>query len=83
MRREVLMMTGAYAKIITLLTICELKVKSFLKEEKGAVDIVAIVVIIGVAVLLAIVFKDQLGALITSLFEAISGNSTDVVNNPI
>ena len=76
-------MTGLQAKLATLLILADIKVKNFFKEEKGAVDIVAIVVIIGVAVLLAIVFKDQLGSLISSLFSTISGNSTGVVNDRI
>lgn len=76
-------MTELYVKLITILYAAELKIKGFFKEEKGAVDIVAVVVLIGVAVLLAIVFKDQLGELIKSLFSTISGNSTGVVNDRI
>lgn len=76
-------MTDLYAKLLAVLSLIELKIKDFFSEEKGAVDIVAIVVIIGVAVLLAIVFKDQLGGLISSLFSTITGNATKVVNTPI
>lgn len=42
--------------------------QSFLEEERGAVDIVAIVVLIGVAVALALFFKDQIVKILTSLF---------------
>ena len=76
-------MAGLYAKLVAVMCMIEAKIKGFLDEEKGAVDIVAIVVIIGVAVLLAIVFKDQLGNLIKQLFSTISGNATDVVNTQI
>lgn len=53
--------------------------KSFIKEEKGAVDIVAIVVLIGIAVLLAVLFKTQVSNLLRSLFEQITGQATTAV----
>lgn len=74
------MMNELYARLVAALVVARVKLDAFLKREDGAVDIVAIVVLIGVAVLLAIVFKDQLGRLISDLFSTISGNSTDVVN---
>lgn len=59
----------------------KLKVQNFIKSEKGAVDIVAIVVLIGIAVLLALVFKDQMTTLLNSLFETITGTANDAVSN--
>lgn len=55
------------------------KVREFMQEEKGAVDIVAIVVMIGIAVLLAIVFKDAITGLLNTLFDTITGNATGAV----
>ena len=49
------------------------------QEEKGAVDIVAIVVMIGIAVLLAVVFRKQVTNLLNSLFESITETATDAV----
>ena len=43
----------------------------FLRDEEGDVNVVSIVVLIGVAVLLAVVFKKQAKKLIETLFEAI------------
>ncbi|WP_296035727.1 Flp1 family type IVb pilin [uncultured Gemmiger sp.] len=54
--------------------------QNFLEEERGAVDIVAIVVLIGIAVLLAVLFKDQVTGLLNSLFETINKNATNAVN---
>lgn len=48
--------------------IARLKVKDFFKDESGAVDIVAIVVLMGIVVLVALVFKKQLTNLVTNLF---------------
>ena len=51
----------------------------FKEEEKGAVDLVTIVVLIGVAVALAVIFKDQAKNLIEHLFEGISGKADEAV----
>lgn len=57
------------------------KIDAFLKEEKGAVDIVAIVVMIGIAVLLAVLFKDAITELLETLFGTITGNATTAVSS--
>lgn len=51
----------------------------FLRDEEGDVNVVSIVVLIGVAVLLAMAFKDQAGTLIDTLFEAIGNNADKAV----
>lgn len=57
--------------------------QKFLEEERGAVDIVAIVVLIGIAVLLAVLFKQQVGKLINDLFKNIGDSASDAVNEGI
>ena len=57
------------------------KVREIFCDETGA-TVVEIVVLMGVAVLLAIVFKDAIGSLIESLLNTITTNATDAVNNP-
>lgn len=44
------------------------KVEEFKNQERGAVDIIAIVVLIVIAVAVAFLFKDQIVALINDLF---------------
>ena len=68
------------ALFLSYANVAKAKVREFFTDEKGAVDIVAIVVLIGIAVLLALVFKDQLTSLLEKLFETISGNAVDAVN---
>lgn len=46
-------------------------IDSFLHQERGAVDIVAIVILIAVAVVLAIFFKDQIAALLKTMMGTI------------
>ena len=56
------------------------KMHAFLTDENGDVNIVSMVVLIGIAVLLAIVFRDAIKSLITNLLATISNNATDAVN---
>ena len=60
----------------------KLKFQQFCTKEDGDVNIVSIVVLIGIAVLLAIVFKDAISGLINDLLETITSNATDAVNTP-
>jgi len=47
------------------------KLGKFVKDEKGEVNIVAMVILIGIAVVLAIIFKDAIGGLFNSLLNQI------------
>lgn len=55
------------------------RVEAFRREERGAVDIVAIVVMIGIAVLLAVVFRKQIEGLLKSLFGSIEESALEAV----
>lgn len=67
------------ALFLSYANVAKAKAREFFTDEKGAVDIVAIVVLIGIAVLLALVFKDQLATLLEKLFETIGDNAVDAV----
>lgn len=56
------------------------RASEFVKEERGAVDIVAVVVLIGIAVLLAVLFREQITSLLNSLFATITETSTKAVS---
>lgn len=58
----------------------QLMVENFFKKEDGEVNIIAIVVLIGIAILLALIFKDRIAALINSLFDTIDQNAQNAVN---
>ena len=66
--------------IMSYVNVAKIKVKEFFTDEKGAVDIVAIVVLMGIAVLLALLFQEQITNLLNTLFQAITGNATNAVN---
>lgn len=57
----------------------KIKMKNLLTDESGEVNIVAIVVLIGIAVLLALIFKDNIETLLESLFGTIEQNAVDAV----
>lgn len=58
----------------------QLKVERFFKNEDGEVNIIAIVVLIGIAILLALIFKDRIAELINNLFDTIDQNAENAVN---
>ncbi len=72
-----------FENVKTMGLIAKYKLMKLFSDERGDVNVVAIVVLIGVAVLLAILFKDQIGALLTSLLGTINENAEGVVNDPI
>ncbi len=55
-------------------------VHDFLTDEEGDVNIVSIVVLIGIAVLLAVFFREQVEDLIDSLFKTIGGKANEAVS---
>ena len=55
------------------------KFNEFIEEERGDVNVVSIVVLIGVAVILAVVFKGAITDLINSLVDTIKNNATNAV----
>ena len=68
-------------KLDSLWFMAKYKMHAFLTDEDGDVNIVSMVVLIGIAVLLAIVFRDAIKSLITSLLKTIEKNATAAVNN--
>lgn len=55
-------------------------VNDLVKKERGAVDIVAIVILIAVAVVVALIFKDQISDLVETLLDQIQGQAQNVWN---
>lgn len=58
----------------------QMKLREFCKKENGDVNVVSIVVLIGVAVLLAIIFKGAISNLLNSLLNTIEGNATNAIS---
>lgn len=64
-------------------TMAKMKLRKFFSDEKGEVNIVAIVVLIGIAVLLALIFKDKIEQLLTKLFGTITENADKAVGGTV
>lgn len=71
------MLDKLYIKVLT----AKLLLAEKLKEQSGEVNIVAIVVLIGIAVLLAIFFRGQIQNLLNSLFRTINNSATNAIQN--
>lgn len=56
------------------------KLVEFLHKEDGDVNIVSIVVLIGIAVLLAIIFRKAISNLINNLFNTINTNASNAIS---
>lgn len=66
-------------KLMNAIIAAQFKVDEFIHKEKGAVDIVAIVVLIGIVVLVAVIFRKSLQNLINSLFNTINNTANEAV----
>ena len=51
------------------------KIQKFFSEEKGAVDIVAIIILIGIAIALALLFKDKIVGIVNDLLDNLPDTS--------
>ncbi len=56
--------------------------RKFIYDEDGAVSIVTIVVLIGIAILLAVVFRSKIESLLNTLFGSIKESGTKAIKQP-
>lgn len=70
-----------FQKLDSLLLLAKYRLHAFLTDEDGDVNVVSMVVLIGIAVLLAIVFRDQIKILIKNLLSTISTNATNAITS--
>lgn len=68
-------------KISMFLFTLKFKAKELISDEKGEVNIVAIVVLIGIAVLLAVIFKDAIIDLLEKMFGKIEETALEAIDN--
>lgn len=50
-------------------------INNFIEEEKGAVDLITVVVLIGIAIVLAVIFKDKMKSIVESLLGNIQSSA--------
>lgn len=64
-----------------LYIVLSMQVNNFLEEEKGAVDLITIVVLIGIAIVLAVVFRDKMKEILNTLLGNIQSSATSAMGN--
>ena len=57
------------------------KARKFLKDEKGGAEIIATIILVAVVVLLALFFREQIGALVTNIWSSISGKEGEITES--
>ena len=57
----------------------KLAISNFLCDEEGDVNVVSIVVLIGIAVILAVFFKEQIAGILETLFTGIKQNAENAM----
>lgn len=68
-----------FQKLDALYLTAQSKVRNFMAEERGDVNIVSMVVLIGIAVLLAVLFRENIAKLLNTLFNTIKDTSTTAI----
>lgn len=58
-------------------------IRDFFCRERGGSEIIATIVLIAIVVLLAVLFKDQIGNLVNNMWNDINTNSQGLTNTPI
>jgi hypothetical protein len=56
------------------------RLREFISREDGEVNIVAVVVLIGIALILAILFRRQIQSLLEKLFDSINENAENAIS---
>lgn len=69
-------------KLLTAYVVVQNALYNFKHKERGAVDIVAIVVMIGIAIGVALLFKDQIATLIGNIFSNFDTDGFDEKATP-
>lgn len=60
----------------------QMKLRKFLTKENGDVNVVSIVVLCGIAVALAVIFRNEIKGLIKTVAEQIENNATGAIEAP-
>lgn len=69
------MITKLYLKAVC----AKAMIKNRIADQKGEVNVVAIVVLIGIAVFLAIIFKGRIQQLLGNLFDSIDNSAKNAI----
>ncbi len=70
-----------YANLTWMAAKAKQKFREFLLEESGEVNIVAMIILIAIAVMLALLFREQIGNLVEQLFQSVSDSTSGLTES--
>lgn len=70
------MLNNLYIKAKMEALVLKNKVQSFLKDERGEVNIIAIIIILAIALALAVIFRNQIVKLFDQIWDGIWQDAT-------
>jgi len=53
-------------------------IKQYFLSESGAAEIIAVIVLVAIAIILAIAFREQIGELLSNIWSAINGRENEI-----
>ena len=74
-------LTNAYIKGATAMLSAKAKCNRLVKEEKGGSEIIATIILVAVVVLLALFFREQIGSLISNIWNSITGAEGEITES--
>mgnify|MGYP000913338533 CR=1 len=54
------------------------QMKQYIQSECGAAEIIAVIVLVAIAIILAIAFREQIGELLSNIWNAINGRESEI-----
>lgn len=58
----------------------KMKLDSFLKNEKGEANLIAVILILAIVIVLVIIFKDSITKMVDQIFDQAEKDVTDALN---
>ena len=75
------MLTNLYFKATSFLYSCKKKMEELLEDERGEVNIIAIIIILAIALLLAELFKHKIAELCNDIWDSIGSDSEELLKD--
>ena len=52
-----------------------------IRQRDGAAEIIAVIILVAIAIILGIAFREQIGQLLTDIWNAIKGRERELIND--
>jgi flagellin-like protein len=58
-----------------------INIKEIISQRDGAAEIIAVIVLVAIAIILGIAFREQIGELLSELWNAIKGRERELISD--